>query len=404
MPNFSVASRWRRLVRLASLLTAALVSAAVVATPSPAIAAPTTDSADAAAGYLAGQLVDGNHLESVFGNDSFPDAGLTIDGIFAFAAAGVAGDSAQAAIGWLGSQSVLSGYIGDGNDESYVGATAKTALLAEVIGQDPATFHGIDLITRLLALLDTQSGQFKDKSTFGEFTTTFSQSYAILALSGAPGGAPAKAVHFLAGTQCSDGGFPVPYTGTCASDPDGTALAVQALLAAGDTQTAGEAIAWLVKNQQPGGGFGAGTGNANSTGLAAQALRVGGEDAASDRAIAFLKALQIGCDGLPANRGGIAFNQVDPADPSSGFQTSTAPRATAQAILGLTGVGFADLSLAGISADAPTLDCPVAAAAAAAPLANTGASVTSVVLLAAGLVVAGVALVFLARVRRRTAA
>ena len=167
----------------------------------------------------------------------------------------------------------------------------------------------------------------------------------------------------------------------------------------GDQTTAQEGIDWLLANQHADGGFGDGLGNSNSTGLAAQALRVFGEDAAADKAVAFLKSQQVGCAGEVSARGGIAFNPADPADPASGFQTATAPRATTQAILGLTGVGFADLSIDGIAAAAPTLDCP--APAAPQPLANTGVSVTGVVLIAMGLLIVGAVLIVVTRNRRR---
>ena len=100
------------------------------------------------------------------------------------------------------------------------------------------------------------------------------------------------------------------------------------------------------------GGFAnaAGTPNANSTGLAAQALRDGLRPVAWARSRAFLAGLQVGC-GAPADRGAVDFD-------GGGFDPATAPRATAQAVLGLTGTGYARLSAAGADLGAPALACP----------------------------------------------
>src|SRR3954452_23445356 len=87
-----MASRSSRVAALFLGVAVALVPLAgtAAAAPSPAsasAAAPrTTRADDAAAGWLARQFVDGNHLETSFGGTSFPDQGLTIDAVFAFAA------------------------------------------------------------------------------------------------------------------------------------------------------------------------------------------------------------------------------------------------------------------------------------------------------------------------------
>jgi hypothetical protein len=396
------------LLRRLALPLVALVSAAVVAVPAPAQAAGTTDPAAGAAGWLARQLTDGDHLETEFSGTKYPDQGLTIDAVLAFVAADVAGASVTKAVDWLTSPSNVSGYIGDGAAESYVGGTAKLAYLATVLGEDPTSFGGVDLVARLGDRLDA-SGQYKDKSAFGEFSNVFGQALAILALSRTPGGAPTGAVQFLAGVQCADGGFPVFYGPCDTGDPDGTAMAVQALLAGGDPTTAAEGLTWLLARQDgvSGGFAGTGTGglNANSTALAAQALRASGKDSEAGRAAAFLASLQVGCAGPTEHVGAIALSRLDPAVPDSGFQLGNAPRATAGAVLGLAGVNLSGLTLnRDIAPDAPTLtvDCP--APAPAPVLAVTGASLSWVVLAGAALLVVGVALVVLVRVRRRPTA
>jgi hypothetical protein len=393
------------LARRLALPLLALVSAAVVAVPIPAAAAvETTDPAKGAAGWLARQLTNGDHMQVVIPDvGTFDDTGLTIDSYLAFAAAGVSGENAAKILTWLGGPGIIPGYIGDGSVESYV-SVAKLALLVEVAGQDPTSYQGIDLIARLQDLL-TATGQFKSKSAFpGDFTNTFTQSLAILALARADGvTVPASAVSFLAGVQCGDGGFPDPFAPppgqTCKSLPDTTAMVVQALLAGGDTTNAGEGLTWLVDHQGSNGGFG----DANGTGLAAQALRVGGKTAAADKAVAYLRTLQVGCDGLETNRGAIMFSPLDPAHPTNtGFQADTAPRATAQAILGLVGTGLLTLEAGTLQREAPTLtvDCPLPPATAPI-LPATGSPLTVVLWLAGGLLAVGTSLLFLVRVRRR---
>lgn len=75
---------------------------------------------------------------------------------------------------------------------------------------------------------------------------------------------------------------------------------------------------------------------------------------AAARATAFLRRLQVDCSGDPADRGAIAFT-------TGGLDPATAPRAIAQAILGLSRVGFAGLTPTPSRPDAPTLACPSSA-------------------------------------------
>ncbi|TCO54291.1 prenyltransferase/squalene oxidase repeat-containing protein [Actinocrispum wychmicini] len=349
-------------MRLRSLAVALLcVTTMAVAVPGAAVAdgGRTVDRADAAAGWLARQLVDGERFEVDFNGTKFPDQGLTIDAILAFASAGVSGTNGGKAIAWLAKPEILSGYIGDGGTEAYAGATAKATLAAEVRGVNPASFGGVDLPTRLRGLL-TPAGRFSDRSQFGDFSNAFSQSLAIIALKRTPGGVPVSAVDFAVGTQCPDGGFPLFFgASTCVSDTDSTAMVVQALLAVGRTTDANEGLAWLVSKQQANGGISVGSGdaatapNTNTTGLAGQALKAGGRLLAAVKAKRFIVSVQVGCAGQPADRGAIAYD-------SSGVNPATVVRATAQAILGLGGPSLAQLSAAGSRPGAPELACRAA--------------------------------------------
>ncbi|MFI5534018.1 peptidase [Kitasatospora sp. NPDC051853] len=341
--------------RSLAMSTLALVTALPTATAAHATASSgaTVRPDAAAAGWLARQLVNGDHFGSVFDGVAYPDQGLTVDAVFAFAASRTGDQAAARATAWLAQPANTAGYVGDGTTEAYAGATAKLLLAAQVRGVDPASFGGVDLPARLRGL-QTASGRFSDRSQWGDYSNTFGQSLAVIALKRTPGGAPAAAVDFLAGTQCADGGFPVALgQPTCTGDVDATALAVQALAATGRTAKADSGLAWLTTRQNTDGGFaasGATTSNANSTGLATEALFSAGRLGPGLKGWSSLVKFQQGCAAAPANRGAVAYD-------ASGFDPANAARATAQAVLGLSGAPLATLSAHGARPDAPTLAC-----------------------------------------------
>jgi hypothetical protein len=352
--------------RRSPLAIAVLVLTALVATlavPATAQEAPLTeDPAEAGAGWLARQFVDGNRLQTSFGGSDFDDQGLTIDGIFALAAAGVADDVAADATTWLGRSDVLEGYVGDGTVSSWAGALAKTALVVQVRGLDPTSFgeDDVDLIARLLDR-EQPNGRFTDLADFGDgpvdFSNAITQSLAILALHRHGSGLSTDAVDLLLESQCADGGFDLRLEvdpSECTSLADATSFAVQALLAVGNP-AAQAGLDHLAAVQLDDGGFqGSDEPSANSAGLAAQAFAAGDRVGPLEDAVGFLVGLQQGCDAPEDDRGGIA------AGPS-GFSDDTAVRATTQAVPGLAGVSLVDLSAAGSTADVPVLDCTPAA-------------------------------------------
>ncbi|MEV0645374.1 peptidase [Phytomonospora sp. NPDC050363] len=333
-----------RAALIGGLALAVLAATPVAASP------PTVDRGEAAAGWLARQMVDGERFETVFDGVAYPDQGLTLDAVFAFAATGTADDHADRALDWLAEPGVTGGYVGEGT-ESYAGATAKLSLAVQVRGGDPSTFAGLDLEARLRAL-ETATGRFSDASAWGDYSNAFSQSLAILTLDRTTTGAPSTAVGFLAGSRCADGGYPLLFgESTCTSSVDATAYAVQALLAVGRWPDAGAGLRWLASVQSPNGSFSdLGVENANSTGLAAQALLAGGRLGAAIKARQFVKTLQIDCTGTIATRGAINL-KAGPFDPS------TANRATAQAVLGLGTTSLADLDADGSATGDPLLYC-----------------------------------------------
>lgn len=310
----------------------------------------TDDPASAAAGWLARQLVDGERFESVYGGVTYPDAGLTADAVLAFDAADVAQDFARRATAWLATEAIMNSYLGYEFDASFAGSHAKLALVAMAQGENPRAFGGIDLIAALRDL-QVPSGRLSDLPT--DYSSNISQSLGVLALVRAGEDATAAA-GFLAANQCADGGFAFAIGVTpCASEPDATGFAVQALLAAGLDEAAGRALDYLESAQRDGGGFG-GIGpteptNANSTAIAAQALRSGGRDDAADAAIGYLATLQVGCDGPADERGAVAYDTNGVAD--------SAPRATAQAVTALAGIALIDIDNDGDQAAAPVLAC-----------------------------------------------
>lgn len=339
--------------RLLSVVLLCVPFGLVLAVPSGTAAAPTSNKAEAAAGWLARQLVGGDHFETDLGGVKYPDQGLTIDAIFAFAAAGVADDSANSATSWLARPEIASGYLGEGT-ERYAGAHAKLLLATQVRGVDSSNFGGLDVAQRLRSL-EAATGRFSDASEYGDYSNVFGQSLAIVALGRTADGISPTAVDFLASVQCANGAFPVQFgQPECHGDVDATTVAVQALHAAGRTADVAEAVDWLVSVQASDGGFIGGapaeTPNSNSTGLAAAALRLGNKNADADEAVAFVSSMQQGCATSAEQQGAVALD-------ASGFDVTKATRATAQAVLGLAGANLATLSAASAGTSAPTLAC-----------------------------------------------
>jgi LPXTG-motif cell wall-anchored protein len=327
----------------------AVAASLTLSTLGTAHAAPTTteDPVEAATGWLAAQLTDGERVVNT--EYDFDDAGLTADVVFALAGAGLGSEAIRDASAWLATQ--VGGYTGTASAEAgitgvYAGATAKLILVASTTGADPRAFGGTDLVTQLAAR-EQADGRFTDDSSFGDFSNTITQSLAILALHRAAGTSPsAAAVALLAEQACDDGSFPQDLSpASCTGSVDATGYAVQALAAVGHTAAVDAATGWLAATQGADGGFG----NANSTGLAAVALTLGDEDAALEAARAYLIGLQADCTDERA--GAILFDAADGGDPI---------RATSQAIPGLVGSSLASVDAAGASSEVPTFDCPEA--------------------------------------------
>ncbi|WP_338696065.1 prenyltransferase/squalene oxidase repeat-containing protein [Streptomyces sp. Q6] len=160
-----------------------------------------------------------------------------------------------------------------------------------------------------------------------------------------------KAVDWLTGQQCADGGFAAFRADPSAAcdaktpvDSNSTAAAVQALAAVGghDAQV-DKGVAWLKKNQNKDGGWGYNPGGAsdgNSTSVAIGALAAAGEKPADVKAASgktpldALAALALPCsDGK--NGGALAYQ------PDKKGKLAANADATAAGVLGALGTGFA---------------------------------------------------------------
>jgi hypothetical protein len=306
-----------------------------------------------------------------FTNSGFADYGLTLDAVIAMDAAGV-GD-AQSARSTTFVADNIGSYIGTGT-ESYAGPTAKALLVSLSQGRTPQGFlGGVNLVARLKAL-QTTTGQFKDKSQFGDFSNTIGQSFALISLRKAGQSLGTKAVPFLANSQCPNGGFRLALSvNDCLSnskaDPDATSFAVQGLLAAPQTTAVkariSRAVAYLEDHQDANGGVVGGTAtntpNANSTGLAVLAFDTTGHSASATKGRLFLRSLRYTCDFPSPMRGAIAY---DPARfAAADAQNGTAAlndqdlRSTAQATLGFAPVPLYKVTNVGAKPVAPAFVC-----------------------------------------------
>ena len=321
------------------------IATSVVGGPAASATASDRTAARVASGWLGRRFVAGTHLTTDYAGTEYDDPGLTLDAVIAFAATKTNDTRAGRALTWLSDPAQLTFYAGDGTTESYAGAHAKLVLALQVRAEDPRTFGGRDILGELAAL-QRKDGRLSDRSRWGDFSNAFGQSLGVVALqrAGLPGGTRAAA--YLAGQACPDGGVPILFEQPrCVADLDATALAIQAFRAAGRTAAAKAAATWFVASGA--------VANSNTAGLAAAGLDLVGGRAnarAADAARAFIRARQQACTTPFTRRGAIALD-------TSGYAASTAPRATTQAVLGLTSTDLATLTSAGSIAWAPPARC-----------------------------------------------
>lgn len=191
---------------------------------------------------------------------SWGTVGQTIDVILGLTAAGWNPDSFEkngsTPTSFLSAN--LDEYLESGPD-----AIGKTILGLAAADQDPTRFNGIDLVSKLLETYDPEL------TAFGDMDNTWHQSLALLGLSAAGADMPEDAFLSLVVLQQEDGGWEyLPGFGTSA---DNTALAVQALFAAGleqDDPIIQKGIEYILSQQTPDGGWG----DSSTTAFAIMAL------------------------------------------------------------------------------------------------------------------------------------
>jgi len=216
---------------------------------------------------------------------------------------------------------------------------AKAALAAKALGLDPTSVSGTNLVAAISPGFDTVKGTYA--------ADDFSQSTAMLGLACTGNTVPATAVTELKSTQLADGGW--GFQG--ASDPDTTAIATQALLAAGVPNTDAsvtKAIAWFKTNQLSDGGWGfAPASNVNSTAYVVQALIAAGQS------LAIPQYIQAG-----ASPTSYLLSQQNADGSFNGYDTLVA---TVQVVPALAGRTFCNAASTPITQPAPTGPLPTKA-------------------------------------------
>jgi hypothetical protein len=289
-------------------------------------------------------LIGGHYYES------FPrtaDFGLTIDGAFALAATGTDIKFLKEIVGFIAhggkdpSGRTVNAWTGIGTRSASGGAIGKEALLAEVVGANPRSFGGHDLIAALDASICRGAsagtgGPCAGRGNYRNATSVFDQALGIIAQVRAGQRASAAApVAFLERLRNADGSFPSLIPDSHDHDIDSTAMAVMALALVRASRARADVdsgLAWIASQQQSAGGFrGVGGISVNSAGLAIQALtlRAARYRAQIRLALAFLASEQNSDGGFNAYAGG---------QPGSNVRAST------QAVSGATGISFGTLT------------------------------------------------------------
>src|SRR5580658_3307205 len=199
-------------------------------------------------------LIDGHYYESFPGTADF---GLTIDGALALAATGDEDAALAAIVAFLAD--TVNEWTGIGTSNASGGAIGKEALLAEVVGDNPRSFGGHNLIAALDASVCTRpsSGGNTSCPAAGSFlnaTSLFDQALGIMAqLRAGQVREAAAPVGYLESLQSANGAFPSLIPPSGGPDVDSTALAVMALALAPGARAGAEVVAglqWIASQQQ----------------------------------------------------------------------------------------------------------------------------------------------------------
>lgn len=225
-----------------------------------------------AAGRAAGYLVDQQTPTGAFAEED-QRADNTGEWLMAVAAGGVGGEPVERALGYIREN-------GPGTAEEQPAFAGRIAMGVAAAGRDPRDLDGVDYVAHAESDYNPVTGSYD--------VPFFSNLLAVLGVLTAEEGLPEQAVDYLRTNQCTDGGY--GWAEACAegADTDSTALALNALLAAGlapDDDTVADARTWLLDAQNADGGFAHLPGDetdANATGLALAAITALGEDPTAD--------------------------------------------------------------------------------------------------------------------------
>ena len=285
----------RRLLLLSMSALAALPLLAASA------ALPETNAVLAGAAYIKSTQTPAG----VYGSDS---PGQMMDAVLAVRAAGY--DPAKDLVGGNGPLQFLNATAAKATTPA---AAGKAALGAKALGLDPKSVNGTNLISTISSGYNADTGAYAGDD--------FSQSIAMLGLACTGNTVGTKAADALKATAVDDGGW--GFGG--AADPDTTAIAIQALLAAGVSKSDPvvlKALEYLKTSQGNDGGWGfdPNESNTSSTAFVVQALLALGENPESAgytkagvTPVAYLVAQQNADGSFKGFDPGFATNQVLPA-------------------------------------------------------------------------------------------
>lgn len=305
-----------------------LAAAALLPSAWSSAAPPTTDpptAADYGARWLASQVTPDGYVEGP-GGDPSPAATLAV--ALGLASAGVEGGVFADSMDWMEANVTDVIQTGGVDDPGRIG---QLLLLVDAAGATPTNFGGINLVTRVEATIgDFAPGLYGAGDP--TYDGAYRQSVALMGLVSAGATYPNEALNWLLDQQCDTGpasaigawmAYRADTSVPCpAPDPDTfsgpdtnqTALAVQAL-EAWEVNVANDPAGFFEDAQTADGGFAYYPGqdsDPNSTALVIQALVALGSnpqtewDVAGGDPLTSLLSWQLGCDADAADRGAFA--------------------------------------------------------------------------------------------------
>jgi hypothetical protein len=185
---------------------------------------------------------------------------------------------------------------------------ANLAIFAMAVGEDPASFGGLNLFPLIAA------GTQKDGQV-GAYASSYAQSLAVIAYVRAGQPVPQAVLDNLVSGQDLSGAFGYSYGVPLKFYPDydTTGLAIEALSAAhGDSTVIAKAVAWALSEQSGAGYWPNPYSPVDSTGILGSGLEFAGTG--SGNAVTWLRAQQLADGGFPASLDTTTSNVMATAD------------------------------------------------------------------------------------------